>query len=443
MKPFRLNRRAFLGGAGAMVSLPLLEAMVPSKALAQGNSPTRMLCYYVPNGMHMQSWTPATTGSDYALSKTLMPLSNVKDDVLVLSNLANRPGQPDQIGDHASGTGSFITATHVKKTEGSDIQNNISVDQVAANEIGQQTRFASLELGIEGGGSAGGCDSGYSCAYTRNISWSGPSTPKPKTVDPQVHFDRLFGGLDANATEQERLKRQKMNESVLSYVMDDTRKLQSKLGQNDREKLEEYLTSIEELETGLQRAAMDSADQCLLPDRPASNLSREAHVLMMTDLMVLAFECDLTRVQTFMLGNAGSYYTYGFLGINEGHHTISHHQSLQSNYDKLEIINEWEMRMFAYLLEQLKLKTDYTGNSILDSSLVFLSSEISDGNRHNHDNMPVVLAGQANGYLNTGRHVRYAQEQSFGDLFVSMLDAVDVQVSNFGDDGTSVLSDLS
>jgi Protein of unknown function (DUF1552) len=444
MKNKPLSRRTFLRGTGVAMALPVLEAMLPigRSAFAAAATPTRMLSYFVPNGMHMAAWTPTQTGADYTLSKTLAPLANVKSDIMILTGLANRPGQPDQIGDHAGGTGAFITATHVKKTEGADIRNGISIDQVAAKKLGSETRFASLELGMDGGGSAGGCDSGYSCAYTRNISWSGPQTPMPKITSPQQVFDRLFAGVDVTETAEEAAKRKLFNSSILDYVAADARKLQQKLGTNDRAKLDEYLTNIETLEKKLNAAT--SGGTCSIQTRPLTdnNYTVTEKARLMSDLMVIAFQCDLTRFQTFMLANAGSDRSYGFLGINEGHHTISHHQNLQANYDKLEIINKWEIEQFAYLLDKLKATTDINGGNILDSCAVFFSSDISNGDWHNHYDMPIILAGKANGYFDTGKHIRFTSEKPVANLFRSILEAVGAPVETFGDNSDGLLNEV-
>ncbi len=439
-KPFRLSRRSFVGGAAAVISLPFLEAMMPTKAWAQQEKPLRMLCYYVPNGMHMPSWTPAQEGANFTLSETLAPLANVRDDILVLSGLENQPARPDGPGDHAAGTGSFITATHVFKTEGADIQNGISVDQVAANVIGPATPFPSLQIGMDGGGSTGNCDSGYSCAYARNISWAGPQTPLPKTVDPAILFDRLFAGFDPQATVEERARRTRLKKSILDYAVEDTTKLQAKLGARDRFKLDEYLTGVRELETRI--GDLDPASRCGVPDRPSGSYNVTQKAQIMSDLMVLAFQCDMTRIQSFMLSNAGSGRQYDFLGITQGHHEISHHQSLQANYDMLRVINLWEMQQFAYLIEALKAAPDgVDGENLLQNTAVFISSEISDGNRHNHDDMPVIIAGQCGGAFNTGRHVRHTG-QPVSNLFISMLNAVGAPTAAFGDDGTGPLANL-
>ncbi len=441
-KPFRLSRRAFLGGSAAAISLPMLEAMTPvGQAFAQaGEKPKRMLCYYIPNGIHMQTFTPVDEGRNYTLSQTLQPLAAVKDDVLVLTGLENQAANPDGPGDHAAGTGSFITAHHVRKTEGSDIENNISVDQVAANENGGETRFQSLQLGMDGGGSTGGCDSGYSCAYARNVSWAGPQTPLPKTVDPRLVFDRLFAGFDPQATAQETAKRRLYQKSILDFAVADVQKLQPKLGALDRAKLDEFLTGVRELERRIED--MDEATACGVPAQPGGSYSVTEKAQVMSDLMVTAFQCDLTRYQTFMLSNAGSGRVYDFLGISEGHHQISHHQSLQSNYDRLQTIDRWEVEQFAYLVDKLKTTLDVDGAPLLDNTVVFWSSEISDGNRHNHDDMPILLAGSCGGAFDTGRHVRYTNKPPVANLFISMLDAVGVQVNQFGMDGTGKLPNL-
>ena len=442
MKSWKLNRRAFLGRAGTVISLPLLDAMFASdKAQAQNQQPSRIMAYYVPNGMHMPAWTPADIGENYTLSKTLSSLAPVKDQVLVLSGLANRPAQPDGFGDHAAGTGSFITATHVKKTEGSDIQNGISVDQVAAKTLGQDTLFSSLELGMEGGSSFGGCDSGYSCAYARNISWLGPKTPMPKITSPRLVYDRLFAGSGSQVGE-DASERLRLNKSVLDYVMEDTLRLRQRLGVADRQKLDEYFNSIEKFEKKLQLGSAIS--NCNVLDRPGSDGSYTVteRAKLMADLMTMAYQCDITRVQTFMLGNAASGRSFSFLGVNEGHHQISHHQNIQENFDKLEIINDWEVKQFAYLLENLKNTDEGEGKSLLDSALIFFSSEISDGNRHNHTDMPVLVAGGANGYLKSGQHIRYTEESPMANLFMSMLEAVGSPVESFGDDSTGLLDGI-
>lgn len=436
-KSFRLNRRALLRGLGVALPLPLLEAMLPGtqSAFALSDLPTRLLAYYVPNGIYRPAWTPAETGRSFSLPATLEPLAQVKDDLLVLGNLANRPAQAESAGDHSTGTGSFITATHVRKTEGDDIYNGVSIDQVVAQRIGHLTPLPSLQLGMDSGGSAGVCDGGYACAYVRNISWSGPQTPVPKLTDPQQVLDRLFGSFGITGKNRPVAT----NQSLLDYVLSDIHKLQKKLGSTDRKKLDEYLTGVEQLE---RKLSVTPSTHCAIPHRPEETQDLTAKAQIMSDLIVLAFQCDMTRAVTFMLANGGSWRSYDFLGVDSSHHQASHHQGLQSNFEKLKIIENWEVQQFAYLLEKLKGTRDIQERPLLDSCTAFFSSEIADGSRHNHVDLPVLLAGKANGYFATGRHVRYDAEQPIANLFMTMLDAMGIPVDQFGEDGTEILHNL-
>ena len=431
-----LSRRAFLRGAGAAVALPFLDAMLPRAARAQaGASARRLLCWYVPNGIRMSAWTPAATGTGFVLPPILEPLAPVRDEVLVLSNLANRPARDSVPGDHARGTGSFLTCVNVKRTGGSDIQNGISMDQVVAQAIGSSTALPSLQLGTDGGGSTGDCDSGYSCAYARNISWAGPQSPLAKETNPQSAFDRLFQGSDARLSAAERERRRRQRLSVLDAVRDDATRLRLRLGPSDRQKLDEYLTGVRELE--LRIAATGSGVcQATEPEEPDDHPAR---VRAMIDVIVLAFRCDHTRVVTFMQGNAGSNQTYPQLGVYDGHHQISHHQSDPTKLAWLEAIDRWEIEQFAYLLQQLHAIQE-PGGSLLDSALVFFSSEIEDGDAHRHTNLPVLVAGRGGGASLPGRHVRYAAEQPIANLFLGMFAAFGITRSSFGDNGTAPLS---
>jgi hypothetical protein len=426
----RTSRRFFLGGAAAVVALPFLESALPRVARAQATSPQRFLGYFVPNGIRMAHWTPDRGGADYDLKPITMPLAPVQNKVSLISGLANRPAQPDDFGDHASGTASFLTVTHAFKTEGADIRNGISLDQQLARTLGDKTALRSLELGIDGGSSAGGCDSGYSCAYARNISWTSPTTPLPKLVDPQAVFDRLFAGIDPNLSAAEAARRKARGKSVLDYVLADARSLASKLGKTDRNKLEEYSHGVRELEL---RIAGGGIGQCSPGERPQGGLPYPQHVRMMSDLMVLAFQCDITRFCTFMLGNAVSNRTYDFLGVPGQHHEISHHQGDSFRQDQLTKIGTWEMEQFSYLLQQLDAVDEGGGKTLLDSACVFLSSDIEDGNTHSHFNMPIALAGSAGGKLRPGRHLSYDDQPSVGSLFVSILQAFGLPDTRFGD----------
>lgn len=423
-----LSRRAFLGGAGAALTLPWLEAMVPSVARGAGHlAPTRLLYYYIPNGIHMPAWTPTTEGLVYDLPTILAPLAGMQSELSVITGLANHPGKPDGPGDHAGGTSAFLTCAHAKKTEGKDIQLGISCDQVVANAIGSKTAFPSLQLGTDGGSNVGGCDSGYSCAYSRNISWSGPASPLPKTVNPQLVFDRLFAGYDAEATEEEIARRKLYRTSILDYVMEDAEALQKKLGKTDASKMEEYLEGVRELEQRIE----DGTDFTCEPGaRPEGPWSFPERVDVLTDLMVLAFQCDQARVISFMMGNAGSNRSFGFLGVSGAHHEISHHQGLQENFDKLTTIATWEVAQFASLLERMQAVAEGDG-SLLDNSLVFFSSEVEDGNAHRHTNLPVVLAGRGGGAVIPAGHLVLPSERPIADLFLTMMHAAGVPEETF------------
>ncbi len=431
-----MSRRAFLGGAAATVGLPLFEAMLRPDGLSLAHAlggndklARRLLFYYVPNGIHMAAWTPKKTGAGYDLPPILAPLEKVKDQVSVLTGLANLPAKPDGPGDHAAGTGSFLTAMHCKKTAGADIRNGISVDQVAANALGDLTPLRSLQLGMEGGANVGTCDSGYSCIYPRNISWSGPKTVLPKLTNPQLVYERLFGGLNSKLSKQEAARRRIYRKSVLDHVLDDAKRLHAKLGMTDRLKLDEYMSSVREVEKRLDK--LDQGPKCEVPEAPDKPKNFIERLSLMTEMMVLAMRCDRTRFITFMLGNGGSNRSYAFIGVAGAHHQISHHQNKQENFDKLQKIDIWEVTQLAMLLEKMAAIPEGDG-TMLDNSLVFFSSECEDGNKHRHTNLPVLLAGKGGGAIDPGRHLVYDSTTPIANLFVSMLDAVEVPVESFG-----------
>ncbi|NUP08139.1 MAG: DUF1552 domain-containing protein [Polyangiaceae bacterium] len=426
-----LARRAFLGGAGAALMLPWLESISSKRAFAADGAPKRILAYYIPDGIHMPNWRPQAAGALGELPTILAPLGDLKSKVNVISGLANFPARPDGPGDHASGTGAFLTVAHPKKTQGADIQNGISMDQIAAGTLKEFTRIPSLQVGIEGGSGVGDCDSGYSCAYARNISWASATQPLPKITSPGVLFDQIFQGFDPEATAEEQAKRTLYRTSVLDYVREDAASLKTRLGSTDRVKLDQYLTGVAELEDKIEKAA--TGPVCEAIDRPTDPGDIVAHSEIMNRLMTLAFQCDATRVITFMLANAGSNRSYEFLGISGGHHEISHHQDLQANFDKLTVIDTWEVQQFANLLAMLDAVEDIDGRTLLDNSMLFLSSEISDGNAHNHNDMPILLAGSGGDAFATGRHVVFDGEPSVAKLFIKMLNVAGVETDAFGD----------
>jgi len=426
-----------------MIALPWLETMAPTRtamAATHTGPPTRLLFYYIPNGIHMAAWTPTSQGADYALPEILSPLEGLTDELLVLTGLGNLPGKPDGPGDHAGGTSAFLTCAHAKKTDGKDIYVGLSVDQVAAEAIGDATSFPSLQLGLEGGASVGGCDSGYSCAYSRNISWSGPSTPLPKTVNPQLVFDRLFGGFDPEASAQDLERRRVLRLSVLDYVLGDAAKLQSQLGATDRHKVEEFLDGVRALETRLQQGPGELSCEPG-PRPPGGDWSITERSDLMNDLMVKAFQCDQTRLISFMMGNAGSNRSYDFIGVSGAHHEISHHQNLQENFDKLTVINAWEVTQFASLVSKLQAVPEGNG-TLLDHCAVFFSSEVEDGNAHRHSNLPVLLAGRAGGAIDPGRHVVYEDSPPLANLYLRLLAAAGAPTTAFGD-STGLLDGLT
>jgi Protein of unknown function (DUF1552) len=438
MKPrINVSRRAFLGGAGVLLALPALDSLIGRGAAADDTVARRLLTFYVPNGINMAKWTPALTGANYKLSPILVSLTKLQKKLLVLTNLDNQPAHPDGPGDHAGGTAGFLTCRHVVKTEGAGIKNGISMDQVAAATLKESTRIASLQLGMDGGSSVGDCDSGYSCAYARNISWASETQPLPKTVSPQVVFDLLFDGFDPEATAADKARRLKYRTSILDYTLADAKRLHPKLGVSDQHKLDEYMTGVSELEKRLQKTNVGAA--CTTIPRPPEGLDYPEQVKLMLDLMVLAFQCDATRVISFMLGNAGSGRSYEFLGVTGGHHEISHHQGLQENLDKLEKIDTWEVEQYAYLLDKMDSVVESNGATLLDNSAVYFSSELEDGNAHRHTNLPVLLAGSCGGSWKTGQHIAYPDGPPLANLFITMLGGLGAPVSTFGDEGTGPL----
>jgi hypothetical protein len=444
----KLTRRALFGAAGVALSIPFLESLSPRRTAVAGVPlmPRRLIVWYVPNGINgstPNAFRPVAAGSAYALTPMLAPLAPLRAEVQVLTGLANRPAQAsymgsnDGAGDHARGTGSFLTNARIAKTEGAGVRNGVSFDQVAAAAIGGSTRLPSLQLGIDGGSSTGGCDSGYSCAYARNISWADATTPVPKLTNPAVIFDRLFAGGESMAL---RARRQAYQSSVLDYIRGDAERLQQRLGATDRQKLDEYLTAVRELERRIMAA--DAPMTCTLPPRPVEGLAYAELVAVMNNLMALALRCDATRVITFMLGNAGSGRDYSFIGAAGAHHEISHHMSEPEKLAKLQTIGTWEVQQFAGLLRLLDGMREPDGTSLLDNSAVLFSSEIADGNGHLHHGLPVVLAGRCGGALTPGRHVVYAEERPIANLFLALLNALGATATSFGLEGTRVLENL-
>lgn len=433
----RWNRRAFLGGAGVALALPFLPSLRPRRLAAQpAEVKKRLLVIYTPNGMNMADWIPAATGADYALSPILRPLAPIKGKVLVLSGVDNRPAITEGFGQHAPATASFLTCRHVAKSQ--EVANGISMDQVAAASLGAATRFASLQLGTDGGSSAGGCDGGYSCAYTRNISWAGRGSPMPKMIRPRAVFDLLFAGSDPDATTAEQERRLLYDRSVLDAVLADAQRLERKLGASDREKLDQYMSGVRELELRLG----GSGPACAAGERPPEGPDFPDRVRLMLDLMALAIQCDLTRVVTFMMGNSISGQSFPWIGVPDAHHAISHHQRDPAKLAKLTVIDRWEVEQMVYLAQKLDAMDDGDGATVLDNSLLYFSSEVADGNSHANLDLPILLAGRAGSDIRPGRHIRYRGAR-LADLYISMLSHLGVSVDTFGDDGTGFIGQLA
>jgi hypothetical protein len=442
-KPGKISRRTVLRGLGTAIALPWLEAMSPALSLANASSttkpfPTRMAFFYVPNGVHMADWTPPTDGTDFELPYILEPLKAFKDDMLVLSGLAqdNAFAKGDGPGDHARSLACFLTGVHPKKTDGANIKAGISVDQVAAQRVGNRTRFPSLELGCDRGAQSGNCDSGYSCAYSSNISWRSESVPTGKEINPRLVFERLFSNHLTGEVGTSRAKRERYKQSILDFVAEDARALQTRLGANDQRKVDEYLTSLRELEIRLTRSETEpstAADTVPGFTKPVGiPKDYQEHIRLMCDLLLLAFQGDLTRVSTFMYANEGSNKSYSFLGVPEGHHDLSHHGNDINKFIKISQINNFHMTQFAYLLEKMKSIREGDG-TMLDNTMIVYGSGIGDGNRHNHDDLPIILVGRGGGTIQTGRHVRHPRRTPLNNLFLAMLDRMEASTDALGD----------
>lgn len=432
-----IPRRTVLRGLGAAISLPMLEAMLPLSAMAQSIRPrtTRMAFMFVPNGIDMENWTPEAEGMLGELPQILQPLEELKAKINVLTGLTqhNAFALGDGPGDHARSTATWLTGVHIKKTAGSDIRAGISADQIAAMHLGKQTRFPSLEIGCERGAQAGDCDSGYSCAYSSNISWRGESTPNAKEVNPRLVFERLFGSGTAEDADS-RLRRELYRMSILDLVTEDASKLRNQLGQRDQQKLDEYLTGVREIEKRLQKVESEQMKQALAGATRPTGIPSDfgEHIRLMGDMMVLAFQADLTRVCTFMYANDGSNRPYPMVGVADGHHDMSHHGKNPDKLAKKQKIDRFHLEQLAYVLKKLDSVKELDG-SLLDHSMIVYGAGISDGDRHNHDDLPILIAGGAAGTLKTGRHIRYPNHTPMNNLFLSMLDRVGTPMEKLGD----------
>jgi hypothetical protein len=431
----QLPRRTFLKGVGAAIALPMLDAMTPAFAFPRfRQSPHRLAFTYVPNGVTMAEWTPAGTGASFEFTRILKPLERFRENTLVLSGLAHRNGNAlgDGPGDHARAAASYLTGVHPRKTAGTDIQNGISVDQVAAQQVGHHTRFASIELGCDDSRTVGNCDSGYSCAYTNSLAWRGPATPLPPETNPRLVFERLFGDLDPTLPPETRARRLQYRRSILDLVSERSSRLAAELGASDRRKLDEYLSSIREIERRIEMAEQDPTGLTPTIDKPTGIPVKYAdYVNLMFDLQLLAFQTDQTRVITMMMGREGSMRTYPEIGVPDPHHPLTHHRGNEEWIQRVTKVNTLHMELFAGFVEKLKNTPDGDG-SLLDHSTIVYGSGLSDGNRHTHYDLPVLLVGRGAGFQ-VGRHIVYPKDTPMTNLFLTLLDRMGVREDQIGD----------
>lgn len=464
-----LSRRHFLQGLGVCIALPAMESLVPRKLLAMESlaktatnaasnpmattstgAPLRMAYVYFPNGARQDYWWPKVTENDiefgrtdlamgttdFEFGRTMKPLEKLRQHVQVLGGLdhANAMPGPDGAGDHARANGTFLTGVRVRKTAGADIHAGVSVDQVAAEHIGHLTRFPSLELSCEPARKSGNCDSGYSCAYQYNLAWRSPTTPLAPEANPRLVFERLFGAGPRGQRQANFEHRQQQQHSVLDFVLDDARSLQQSLTGRDQQKLDEYLTSVREIEQRIARAEQFGQPIDPAVDTPSSiPASYEEHLHLMYSMLVLAFQTDSTRVGTMLLAHDGSNRPFPELNISTGHHDLSHHHGNEEMLAKIGDIDRWYMKQFAWFLDKLDQTQDVDGHSLLHNSMIVYGCGNSDGNRHTHVNLPIVLAGSGGGTLSPGRYVKFNSTPAC-NLFLSMLDRVGVSdIPRFGD----------
>lgn len=448
-----LTRRTILRGLGTAIALPWLEAMSPAAPLIAGvtrrtapTPPVRMAFLYVPNGMHMPDWKPQGPGDrEFETQSIMEPIAHFREKMNVFSGLSLRGADAlgDGGGDHARSVAAFLTGAHPKKTDGADIRNGISVDQVAAAKIGHLTKLKSLELGTEESSKGGQCDSGYSCLYTSNVSWRNETSPLPKEVNPAAVFERLFGSANDVENKQVLAQRERRRKSILDFVNDEAKTLSAELGAHDRRKLDEYLYAVRDIERRLH--ATDKLEQV---ETDVSNFERPAgvpheygeHVKLLFDMMVLAFQSDSTRISTFMFANAGSNRSYRNLAIPDGHHNISHHGGSREKQTNISKINQYHVSLANHFLNRLD-SIQEGDRTLLDNSLIVYGSGIADGNSHNHNDLPIAMFGSGGGQIKTGRYIRTRHKTPLTNLYCSMLELAGAKVDSFSD-SNGVIEDL-
>jgi len=441
-----ISRRTFVRGMGVTMALPFLESMVPAQtplAKTAAKPQIRLGLCFMPHGAVMANWTPAEEGP-LKLSPILAPLEAYKDQVVVVSNLAHAMAGPqgpgDNGGDHTRCPAVFLNGVHPRRTDGADILAGITIDQMAASRIGQDTLLPSLELAIEDySGLVGSCDVGFSCTYMNTISWRTPTTPMPMEINPRVVFDRMFGD---GATPEQRLQRIENQRSILDAVNEQIRRLQGGLGSTDRSRVAEYMDTVREIERRIQISEKQNSNTNLdVPKSPAGIPDDYIeHTKLMFDLMAIAFQADITRISTFMMAREVSYRTFPKLGISESFHPASHHQNVPGRLEALTRINAHHVQLFSHVLERLKATPDGDGN-LLDHTLLLYGSAMSNSNVHNHGPLPVLVAGGAAGRLKGGRHIKYPENTPMSNLLMSIMDKAGIPQASVGD-STGMLSEV-
>jgi Protein of unknown function (DUF1552) len=440
-----LSRRTVLRGLGSAMALPLLDAMGPrslsnvakaASSAATTVGPRRMAFIFIPNGAIPDAFKTDATGADYTLPSSLAPLADLKNDILVMDGLTADKARAngDGAGDHARCSAAYLTASQPRKTSGADIRVGISVDQVAAENVGHFTRLPSIELGTDPGRNVGQCDSGYSCAYSSNISWKSPESPMAKEVNPRAVFERLFGNDANREAARERAKRNLYKKSILDLVADDAQRLQGELGAADKRKVDEYFESIRQIELRVAKADEQRESEWAPNYEKPNGVPKDfgEHLRLMGDMIALAFQGDVTRVSTLMFANAGSNKSYRPIGVSEGHHSLSHHNHNPEKMEAIRKIDKYHVEQFAYLLKKLKGIKEGNG-TLLDNCMIVYGSGINDANRHSHHDLPIILAGRGGGTIKPGRSIRYPRETPLANLFLELLDRMNVHTEHFGD----------
>ncbi len=434
----RVSRRHILRGLGTAMSLPFLESIgypaFASESKKTPITPLRAAWLYIPNGVNVDEWFPSGEGKTYTLSNSLKAIEKQREDFTVISGLmqdwAHAHGNGG--GDHARAVATFLTGCMPKKTAGADIHLGISVDQIAAQKIGHLTRLPSLELSTDGQRSSGKCDSGYSCAYQFNLAWKNETMPMAPEMDPRLVFERLFGYGAASGSTADAKRMQRMQKSILDTVLEEAKSLQGKVSANDRRKIDEYFAAVRDIETRIERAEKFRAEMPDVKVPEGIPESYEEHIRAMFDLLVLAFQTDTTRLSTFMLAHDGSNRSFPEIGVPDAHHYLSHHQSDPQKLAKIAKIDQFYLRQFGYFLD--KMKSIKEGDAtLLDHSMIVFGGAIGDGNRHNHNNLPILLAGGGNGTITHGKRQVLPTDTPMTNLYLSMLDRLGVPAERVGD----------